>query len=142
MRRRWLCEKVGEECLFLQLQDLSTQSGLSEGEEHDEAPLSQQQLRDAGLPPTESWDGFNALPHHGGGRSQPATPIYPSLVELLLLLPSNSTTSTGINQAGLAQLPPCAAFCDTSSLTRRACSGRAEQPCPPLRVNYRGSGAV
>lgn len=47
MRRR-LCKKVGEECLFLQLQDLSTRSGLSEGEADDEAPLSQQQLSDAG----------------------------------------------------------------------------------------------
>lgn len=48
MRRR-LCKKVGEECVFLQLQDLSTRSGLSEGETHDEAPaLSQQQLSDAG----------------------------------------------------------------------------------------------
>lgn len=41
-----MCKKVGEECLFLQLQDLNTRSGLSEGEARDEAPLSQQQLRE------------------------------------------------------------------------------------------------
>lgn len=49
MRRR-VCKNEGKECLFLQLQDLSTQSGLSEGEVPDEPLRPQQQLRDGCRP--------------------------------------------------------------------------------------------
>lgn len=51
-------------CLFLQLQDLSTRSGLSEGEAQDEAALSQRQLRDAG-PDAQSdlgWFSYSSSP--------------------------------------------------------------------------------
>lgn len=56
-----------------------------------------------------------------GEHGDPA-PIYPSLLgTAATLAPEHHSTATGINQAGLAQPPPCAAFCDSSSLTRRAC---------------------
>lgn len=65
-----MCKNEGKECLFLQLQDLSTQSGLSEGEVPDEPPRPQQQLRDAG-PDSQGLrgEGFHVLPHHPGGTS-------------------------------------------------------------------------
>lgn len=66
------------------------------------------------------------------GEHRDPAPIYPSLLgTAATLAPEHHGTATGINQAGLAQPPPCAAFCDSSSLTRRACWGRA---CPPSSV--------
>lgn len=137
-------KNVGKECLFLQLQDLSTRSGLSEGEAPDEPPQPQQ--RDAGPDSqTTNGGGFHALPHHPGGRVWTAsTDEPPTLVgTAAALTPEHHSTFIGINQARLAQPLPCAAFCDNSSLTRGACSGRAEQPCPPISVLItRGSAAV
>lgn len=146
MRRR-LCKNIGKECLLLQLQDLSTRSGLSEEEPHDEPPQPQQQPRDAGPDsPSTSWDGFHALLHHPGGKIMDSQCQYTSDSGQNGCCSSPKTphgTFIGINRARLAQPLPCAAFCDDSSLTRTACSGRAEQPCPPISVLMtHGSGAA
>lgn len=80
----------------------------------------------------------------GGDHGHPGL-IYRTLVgaAAAALPPERHSTVIGINPAGLAQPPPCAAFCDNSSPTRAACSGGAQQPCPPIPVFItRGSGTV
>lgn len=71
----------------------------------------------------------------GGDHGHPGL-IYRTLVgaAAAALPPERHSTVIGINPAGLAQPPPCAAFCDNSSPTRAACSGGAQQPCPPIPV--------
>lgn len=101
--RRRLCKKVGEECLFLQLQDLSTRSGLSEGEAHDEASLSMQRLKDAG-PDSQSmgWDGFHALPHPSWWEITDTQGRCTRVWLVLLFFPENTTACFHWNKSSQA----------------------------------------
>lgn len=131
-----MCKKVGEECLFLQLQGLSTRSGLSEGEAYDEAPLSQQQLRELG------WFSCSSSPLWGKIMESQHQFIQ-VWSELLLLFPRTPQHFYWNKSSQAGSTTSLCALCDSSSLTCAACSGKAEQPCPPRSVLItRGSSAV
>lgn len=95
------------------------------------------------LTPRATWDGFHTLPHPRGGRPWTASAKLPeSALNCCSSSPATPQHFCWNKSSQAGSTTSLCAFCDTSSLTCAACSGRAQQPCPPRSVLItRGSGA-